>query len=132
MKAAGKRQKGSRGEREIVAALHGKRIRGRTLTARRVPLSGAAPGFKGDVLVGEQCSDSHLHRIGEALSAIGVCAVCSGTGVLPGSEEQIEVKRRAQGFKKIDEWLDDAFAVVYRRDRGEWIITMRLKDLVEE
>jgi len=109
------RDKGNRGERELVQILHGARIRGRVLTARRVPLSGAMKdtGFGGDLLVGDAVSDQFYQR------------------TQPGSEEIIEVKRRAQGFKVIDRWLDDAFAVCYRRDRGEWIITMRLKDLLE-
>ena len=106
------RDKGNRGELELQKILDGARIRGRVLTARKVPLSGACKdsGFGGDLLVGEECANSWLS---------------------PMNEEKFEVKRRASGFRLIDKWLDDAFAVVYRRDRGSWIITMRLKDWIE-
>jgi hypothetical protein len=105
------RDKGARGELELQKILQGARIRGRILTARKVPLSGMCPDFKGDLMVGEQPPDGAEpdHR----------------------TEEIWEVKRRAQGFKVIDKWLDDAAVVCYRRDRGEWIVTMRLKDLIE-
>ena len=120
------RDKGARGELELQKILHGARIRAKTLTARKVPLSGMCPDFKGDLMVGDECHDAHIHP-----PDISGCFLCRGTNVQPGTEEIIEVKRRAQGFKVIDKWLDDAFAVCYRRDRGDWIVTMRLKDMIE-
>jgi len=113
MKAAGKRQKGSRGEKEVERLLDGARMHGAWLKARRVPLSGAMKdaGFGGDVLL-RAC----LH---------GPDTTCNCP------EEKIEVKRRAQGFKRIDAWLADNFAVVYRSDRNEWCITLRLTDWAE-
>lgn len=108
------RVKGNAGERELVKLLDGARIRGRVLTARRVPLSGSMKesGFGGDLLVGEQ----------------GPLQILDGHGK---NEKRFEVKRRAHRFKSIDRYLEDNFAVVYRRDRGEWIITMRVKDWIE-
>ena len=124
MKPAGRRIKGSIGEREVVAILDGATIRGRTLTARRVPLSGAMQGFKGDVLVGEMCDCVDREQMFSEV-------------LLPclrhdhRAEDRIEVKRRAQGFKRIDAWLADNYAVVYRSDRNEWCITLRLTDYAE-
>ena len=100
MKAAGKRRKGSNGEREIVAILndHG-------LPARRVPLSGAmsATGFGGDVLVKD------------------------GDG-----ECTWEVKRRGQGFKRLEAWMEEATVVAFRADRGDWCVCLRLDDYLKD
>ena len=112
MKAAGKRQKGSRGETEVkdlfIAA---------GFPARKVPLSGACKdtGFGGDVLV---CFN---HRITHGL----------GPGNPECPERKVEVKRRATGFKQITDWLADNWALVYRRDRDTYLITMRLSDFLE-
>ncbi len=128
------RDKGNRSERELKHLLHGAKIRGRTLTARRVPLSGAmsSTGFGGDLLVGERCSDWGLHRGMKHIEAFtGGCAVCSGTGVEQGTEEIWEVKRRATAFKQIYAWLDDAAVLAYRSDKHGWLVTMRLEDYVE-
>ena len=46
-------------------------------------------------------------------------------------EERIEVKRRGSGFARIDKWLEDNYAVVYRRDHGDWIVTLRLTDFLD-
>jgi hypothetical protein len=92
----GCKEKGNRGERELVELL-----RAMGATARRVPLSGATEDFKGDVLL----------------------------EIEPGSEVQLEVKRRNQGFSPIYRWLTGAFAVCFRGDRQEWLITLRLVDL---
>ena len=74
------------------------------IAARRVPLSGSmsATGFGGDVLVRD------------------------GDG-----EARWEVKRRGQGFKRIERWLEDAAVVAFRGDRQEWFATLRLDDLIE-
>ncbi len=134
----GRRRKGDDAERELKDIIHGAKIRGRVLTARRVPLSGAmsSSGFGGDLLVGESCNHEHRNKQLTPGGLIHMCFACSdcenkGTTTIPGTEEQFEVKRRGNGFIQIDRWLDDAFAVCYRRDRGEWIITMRLSDLIE-
>jgi len=72
------------------------------IKARRVPLSGAAGGYySGDVIAGP-----------------------------PDDELRIEVKRRASGFKRIYDWLQDNAAVVFRGDRKEWLVCLRLEDLV--
>jgi len=117
------RDKGNRGELELVKILHGARIRGRVLTARKVSRAGYS---ETDLMVGERCGYCN-----GGLIALLECPHCPGSGVLPGTEERIEVKRRGNGFIQIDRWLEHNFAIVYRRDHGEWTITMRLKDLVE-
>ncbi len=73
------------------------------IDAHRVPLSGAMRGYPDDVI-----------------------ADISRTG----SPERIEVKLRAQGFKRIYGWLQDCYAVAFRGDREEWIICLRLGDLL--
>ena len=91
------KQKGNRGERELVELL-----RAHGIEAKRVPLSGAVEGFKGDVLVSNG----------------------------DGTEQTWEVKRRGQGFQRIEGWLEGADVLAFRRDRGEWFICQRLADWV--
>ena len=120
------RQRGNESELELMHKLDGARIRGRVLTARKV----SRTGYTGtDLLVGEHCP--MCEKLGPRPAPDLVCALCEGTRLDPQTEEQIEVKRRKDGFVQIDRWLDGAFAVCYRRDRGDWIITLRLEDLVE-
>lgn len=125
------RDKGGRGEREL---LHRINESGR-LVARKVPLSGGTTFQKGDLLVGWPCDmcegttlDLDAPREPHAPAPIP-CPVCKGTGQM-GGVRQWEVKRRAQGFKVIDGWLEDNWAVAYRRDRGEWTVTLRLDDFL--
>lgn len=129
MKPAGRRRKGVAGEREVAALLNGATIRGRTLTARRVPNTGAMAGggWGGDVLMGEKCSSCYLGEIS------GSCETCLGSGVSPGTEERVEVKRRAngEGFATINRWIADSHMLVMRGDRGEWLVVMRLRDFIE-
>ena len=125
MLKSGSRRKGSNAERELVEIL-----RAAGIPARRVPLSGGAGGvYSGDVIVGApkclRCrgaggiAEEHYLAIAHAPTCVG--------------EERFEVKRRGQGrgFIQIDRWLEDAHAVVYRRDRGEWIVTLRLQDYIK-
>lgn len=130
MKPAGRRRKGCAGEREAAALLDGATIRGRTLTARRVPNTGAMAGggWGGDLLVGERCE-----MCGEATDVI-VCSACAETRVEPGSEERWEVKRRAngEGFALINRWIKDSYALLLRQDRGEWLVVIRLRDYIDE
>jgi len=74
------------------------------IEARRVPLSGAmsATGFGGDVLVRD------------------------GAG-----EARWEVKRRGQGFVRLEKWLEDAEVLAFRADRGTWMCCLRLDALVD-
>lgn len=50
---------------------------------------------------------------------------------IAGATKIVEVKRRGQGFKQIEAWLEGADLLCYRRDRGDWIVTLRLADLVD-
>ncbi len=94
------RDKGARSERELVNML-----KGWGYEAKRVPLSGAAEGFKGDVL---------FRRPGDPVW------------------QTIEAKVRANGFKQIYEWLPDDGFLCLKRDRDEWLVVMRLSKLHEE
>jgi Holliday junction resolvase len=71
--------------------------------AQRVPLSGAVGGrFAGDVLV--RLLDKDL---------------------------RIEAKARADGFKEIYSWLDNADALVIKADRKEALCVVRLRFGIE-
>ena len=118
MIAAGKRRKGSGGERELVRLLTEAGI-----PARRVPLSGAMKdtGFGGDVLVLVKCH--HCRRWDYE---------CDHPEKF---ERKYEVKRRAQGWKKLYQYLADNYAVAVRADGDtsaeNWLVTLRLSDFVE-
>lgn len=102
---ASPRRKGDRAERELVELL-----RAGGCGAWRVPLSGAQAGFNGDVLA--------------CLQGCQTEAPCVHA-------ETFQSKRLGQGFRRIDAWLQDAYGVLYRADRGEWCVTLRLADLLE-
>ncbi len=89
------RDKGALFEREVVNAL-----KEHHLNAKRVPLSGAAEGFKGDVLVDVHWQDKPL---------------------------KLECKRRANGFGLIYDNLGDNDAVVVRADRKPAVVCMSLE-----
>lgn len=70
------------------------------IAAERVPLSGAAGGsFSGDVTV-----------------------------PILGIDRRLEAKIRRHGFSQIRRWLAGNYAVVYRADRDDALITLRLED----
>lgn len=92
------RDKGARFEREVVNI-----FRAYGLSADRVPLSGAAQGFKGDI---------RLQDHNDAL--------------LTG-----ECKKRAAGQKQIREWIKDSDFLVLGADRQEALVVLRLKDFCE-
>ena len=91
------KQKGDRTEREIVHEL-----RAHGLNAYRIPLSGAAIGFKSDVELR-----------------------------LPDRTWRIESKSRAQGFKRIYQWLLNSDMLVVKSDRHEPVCVLSLKRLAE-
>ena len=128
------RDKGNRGELELMHLLHGARIRGRILTARKVSRAGYS---ETDLMVGERCSccrglgNLSVVMVDGPSSACSPCPLCRGSRIQPDTEEMVEVKRRRDGFKKIYEYLQDNFAVVFRADRKEWVICLRLTDLIE-
>lgn len=87
------KQKGDRDERQLTEA-----ARGAGLEARRVPLSGAAEGFKGDVLITDAS----------------------------GKVWTAECKVRADGFKQIYGWMADYIDVLtLRADRKPRLVVMR-------
>ena len=91
------RDKGYRGEAAVVrqAVEHG-------VAAQRVPLSGAAQGYPGDVI---------LRALGE--------------------EWVTEVKVRASGFKQIYKWKGDNDILVIKSDRNPMLAVMDLGDLLD-
>jgi Holliday junction resolvase len=72
--------------------------------ARKVPLSGAigGPFYGGDVIVGP-ADDEHI----------------------------LEVKRRRHGWVTLYGWLQDVNAVVFRRDKDDWLVCVRLTDYID-
>ena len=50
---------------------------------------------------------------------------------LLGVERAIEIKRHANGQARLYGWLQDAYAVIHRADRHEWLVTLRLRDAIE-
>ncbi len=73
------------------------------IAAERVPLSGAAGGsFTGDI----------------SLPILGV-------------DRKLEAKIRRNGFSQIRRWLAGNYALVYRADRSEPLITLRLDDFAQ-
>jgi len=91
------KEKGSRFEREIVEM-----ARLRDLEAHRVPLSGSAAGFKGDV---------HIKRGREVWV--------------------IEAKKRADGFKFLYQHLDGADVLVVGADRKQALAVLDLGDYLD-
>lgn len=88
------KEKGSRFERSAVEVLnsHG-------LEAKRVPLSGSAVGFKGDVHYLEQ-----------------------------GIPKVLECKSRKSGFKTLRTMLGDSDRLLVKDDRTEPLMVMRFSD----
>lgn len=91
------RDKGNRGERNLVSIL-----RAYGIEAKRVPLSGAAKGFKGDVIA-----------------------------TIQGKDWQIENKVRKDGFKQIYGWLEGNDALTIKADRQQALIVIPLRTFCE-
>jgi len=73
------------------------------IAAERVPLSGAAGGsFSGDI----------------SIPVLGV-------------DQRLEAKIRRSGFTTIRRWMAGNYAVVYRADRSESLVTLRLADFAK-
>ncbi len=73
------------------------------IAAERVPLSGATGGsFSGDVTV-----------------------------PILGIDQRLEAKIRRSGFKQIRKWITGNYALVYRADRDDALITLRLSDFAK-
>ncbi len=89
------RQKGDRLERAVVLLLreHG-------LDAKRVPLSGSAKGYPGDVVV-----------------------------TVAGRDHVLECKSR-RDFATLYKWLQHRDALILKGDRREHLVVLRLADLL--
>lgn len=94
------KEKGRRGEREIVNILTKAGLK-----AHRVPLSGSVDGYPGDVIVD----------------------IITKEGPIPWTGE---VKRRKDGFKELYKWLNDKDLIFCRADRKEWLVIMRLEEWI--
>ena len=79
-----------------------KKLEAHGLDAYRVPLSGGA-SIKGDVVI----------RKGDPL---------------PADEWTLEIKARANGFKQIYKWLEDADALVLKADRQKELVVLDMDD----
>ena len=90
------KRKGDRLERLVVDA-----FRKAGFEAKRVPLSGAAPDYPGDVIV-----------------------------TLGGAEYTLECKSR-KDFKTLYGWLEPNNALVIKGDRREALLVLRLEDALE-
>lgn len=92
------RDKGARFEREIVnAAL------AHELPALRVPLSGAAKGFKDDVIITDATAEKW----------------------------NLEAKKRADGFKQIYDWKGEADGLVIAADRKRPLVVIDMDDFFD-
>lgn len=92
----GPKRKGTRAEREAL-----KLLREAGLEARRVPLSGSAPGYPGDLV-------AHLPGLGEVV---------------------VEVKARRRFG--LEGWLEGRDLLVLRPDRRPPLVVLRLEDLLK-
>jgi Holliday junction resolvase len=90
------RRKGDRVERAVLADL-----KAAGLAVKRVPLSGSAAGYPGDLSV----------RLG-------------------GRDRCVEVKARAD-FKTLYGWLEDRDALILKADRKAPLVVLRLSDVLE-
>jgi Holliday junction resolvase len=90
------RRKGDRVERAVLAEL-----KGAGLAAKRVPLSGSAAGYPGDLSV-----------------------------QLAGRERYVEVKARAD-FKTLYGWLENRDVLILKADRKAPLVVLRLSDVLE-
>jgi hypothetical protein len=99
----GRRQKGSRGEREVVEILKAAGV-----VARRVPLSGADANFKGDVHFKPPNCPAYANRWG-----------------------LIECKWLASGFKFLYRHLAGNDALCVRADNQEWLVVVPLREWAE-
>lgn len=108
------RDKGARGERDLVH-----KLRDAGLDAKRVPLSGACDGFKGDVVI-----SGMVHRYGTLDDEVDIIDLCDGPIT-------IECKVRARGFKFLYDNIDGSDVLAVRSDRNEWLVVERLSDWVK-
>lgn len=90
------RRKGDRVERLVLAEL-----RAAGLEAKRVPLSGSATGYPGDLSV-----------------------------QFRGLERCVEVKARAD-FRTLHSWLEGRNALILKADRKDPLLVVRLADVLE-
>lgn len=91
------RDKGLRFERSIVNC-----FKAAGVDAKRVPLSGASEGFKGDVLVEGR-----------------------------GRTWQFELKARRDDFKRLYGWLEGNDGVIIKADRQEALVVIPLSRFIE-
>lgn len=87
------KNKGSRFEREIVEL-----ARSKGLAAKRVPLSGAAEGYPGDVQIRASW----------------------------GADWCLEAKWRGDGFRELYKWIEGKDGLVVRADHKEALLIVRL------
>jgi len=104
------REKGARVERELV-----NKLKEAGIEAKRVPLSGAAEGFKGDILIERKPSIT-----------AGVFDDAQIFGEKSGYEWRVEVKSRkgGAGFKVIQDWLGDNDVLILKRNGVDPLVVL--------
>lgn len=106
MKPAGRRQKGSRVEREIA-----QRLTDAGIPSRRVVMSGAAarydPRLAGDVDIGVLSDDRSLFTA------------------------EVKARKNGAGFATLEGWLGDNDMLVLRRDRADPFVAMPWTTFIE-
>jgi Holliday junction resolvase len=91
------REKGARVEREIV-----NKLKEAGIDAKRVPLSGAAEGFKGDILI-----EGHEWRV------------------------EVKSRKGGAGFKVIQDWLGDNDVLVLKRNGVDPLVVLPFEHFVK-
>ena len=115
------RDKGGRNERAIVNLL-----RELGVQAKRVPLSGACDGFKGDVQIKKCLFPNVSPGCPSSPNPMANPLRC-------GCEPKVaECKVRANGFRQIYRWLGDNDLLFLRSDRNEWLVVQKVTDWVGE
>ena len=97
------RNKGARVEREFVV-----KLRASGINAKRVPLSGAAEGFKGDIIIETPCAQ---YRV------------------------EVKARKDGAGFRTLESWLDENDFLFLKRNNGDPLVTMSwdaFTSLIEE
>ncbi len=72
------------------------------IECKRVPLSGGADGYKGDLVI-----------------------------TIAGQEHKAEVKVRGNGFKQAYQWLDGNDYLFVKADRREYLAVLRVDDFIQ-
>ncbi len=127
------RQKGYRGEHALVRLLTG-----RNIECYRVPLSGSASGFKGDLIfylndkrmVGEvKVRHNAFKRIYDLIENYDIISGNLRITTLDRflNNEQIQTTKLPEQ-KQLSVWIKNKDVLFFRTDRKHWLVAIPLKD----